>query len=142
MKGISFKVVSILSQDFCFDEQDWLQFFCNLNSPKNYTCLSGKLRTKFTRLIAKYTSPQNAKKVSFTACHSGKLQLACISRRVVLIVLKFFFWWAGFITIFLKKIHLPVGQVKNREFTSLIAKSTSPKQSDNCRLYRSSKLHF
>ena len=23
--------------------------------------------------IAKYTSPQNAKKVSFTACHSGKL---------------------------------------------------------------------
>ena len=41
--------------------------------------------------IAKYTSPQNAKKVSFTACHSGKLQLACISRRVVLIGLKFFF---------------------------------------------------
>ena len=61
--------------------------------------------------IAKYTSPQNAKKVSFTACHSGKLQLACISRRVVLIGLKFFFLMSRIHYNFLKKIHLPVGQV-------------------------------
>ena len=32
IKGISFKVVSILSQDFCFDEQDWLQFPNNLHN--------------------------------------------------------------------------------------------------------------
>ena len=36
------------------------QFFCNLNSPKNFTCLSGRLRTEFTRLIAKSTSPKAA----------------------------------------------------------------------------------
>ena len=29
-----------------FDEHDWLQFFCNLNSPKNLTCLLGKLKTE------------------------------------------------------------------------------------------------
>ena len=36
------------------------QFFCNLNSPKTFTCLSGKLRTEFTHLIAKSTSPKAA----------------------------------------------------------------------------------
>ena len=61
--------------------------------------------------IAKYTSPQNAKKVSFTACHSGQLQLACISRRVVLIGLNFLFLMSRIHYNFLKKIHLPVGQV-------------------------------
>ena len=40
-----------------FDEQDLLQFF-NYNSPKNFTCLSGKLRTVlFTSRIANSTSP-------------------------------------------------------------------------------------
>ena len=34
---------------------------------------------------------QGAKKVSFTACHSGKLQLACTSPRVILISPKNFF---------------------------------------------------
>ena len=33
------------------------QFFCNLNSLKNFTCLSGKLKTEFTSSIAKSTSP-------------------------------------------------------------------------------------
>ena len=32
------------------------QFFCNLNSSKNFTCPSGKLRTKLTSLIEKSTS--------------------------------------------------------------------------------------
>ena len=27
---------------------DWLQFFCNLTSPNNLTCTSGKLKTEFT----------------------------------------------------------------------------------------------
>jgi len=33
------------------------QFFCNLNSSKNFTCLPGKLITEFTSPIAKPTSP-------------------------------------------------------------------------------------
>ena len=33
------------------------QFFCNLNSSKNITFPSGKLRTEFISLIAKSTSP-------------------------------------------------------------------------------------
>ena len=37
--------------------QRLLQYFCNLNSPKNFTCPSGKLKTEFTSLIAKSTSP-------------------------------------------------------------------------------------
>ena len=34
------------------------QFFCNLNSSKNFTCPSGKSRTAFTSPIAKSTSPR------------------------------------------------------------------------------------
>ena len=33
------------------------QFFCNLNSSKNFTCLSGKLRTEFTSPIANPLAP-------------------------------------------------------------------------------------
>ena len=33
------------------------QFFCNLNSSKQFTCPSGKLRTEFSSPIAKSTSP-------------------------------------------------------------------------------------
>ena len=40
------------------DEQDWLQFFCNLNSPQKTTCRSGKLRTEFTSPITKSASPR------------------------------------------------------------------------------------
>ena len=39
-----------------FDLQDWLPSFCNLNFPKKFTCLSGKLRTEFTCPKAKSTS--------------------------------------------------------------------------------------
>ena len=34
------------------------QFFCNLNSSKEFTCPSGKLITEFTSSIAKSTSPE------------------------------------------------------------------------------------
>ena len=34
------------------------QYFCNLNSPKNFTCPLGKLITEFTSLTAKSTSPR------------------------------------------------------------------------------------
>ena len=43
---------------FFLDEQDWLQFFCELNVPKYFTCPLDKLRKVFTSLIAKSTSPQ------------------------------------------------------------------------------------
>ena len=39
-----------------FDEQDCIQFFCNLNSQKNFTCPVGKLRTEFTSPIAQSSS--------------------------------------------------------------------------------------
>ena len=41
---------------FWWAELIW-QFCCNLNSSKNFTCTSGKLRTEFTSPMAKYTSP-------------------------------------------------------------------------------------
>ena len=40
-----------------FDEQDWLQFFYNLNFPENFACPSGNLKTEFTNPVAKSTSP-------------------------------------------------------------------------------------
>ena len=48
-----------------------LQFFCNLISSKNFTYPLGKLRTKFTSLIAKSTSP-GLLDTTFFAC-SGAL---------------------------------------------------------------------
>ena len=43
------------------------QFFCNLNSSKNFTCPSGKLKTEFTSPIAKSTSPRLSD-TTFFAC--------------------------------------------------------------------------
>ena len=44
------------------------QFFCNLNSSKNFTCLLGKLRTEFSSLIAKSTSPGLSDTTFFAHC--------------------------------------------------------------------------
>ena len=44
------------------------QFFCNLDFSKNFTCLSGKLRTKFTGPIAKSTSPWLSDTTFFAHC--------------------------------------------------------------------------
>ena len=46
------------------------QFFRNLNSSKNFTCPSGKLRTEFTSPIARSTSPGLADTTFFTCCES------------------------------------------------------------------------
>ena len=48
--------VSLTALKKVFDEQDCIQFFCNLNSPKNFTCPAGKLRREFTSPIAQSTS--------------------------------------------------------------------------------------
>ena len=62
---------------------------------------------------------QGAKKITFTACHSGKLMLAFTSPDVISTSSKNFLTSRIDFTVlllfeFLKKHHLPVGQVKNR----------------------------
>ena len=60
-----------LAQNKIFDSKRinyWLQFFCNLNSPKNFTCPLGELHvtTAFTSPTAKSTNPRL--RVSDTTC--------------------------------------------------------------------------
>ena len=62
---------------------------------------------------------QGAKKIIFTACHLGKLKLAFTSPDVISTSPKNFLTSRIDFTVlllfkFLKKHHLPVGQVKNR----------------------------
>ena len=62
---------------------------------------------------------QGAKKIIFTACHSGKLKLAFTSPDVIQLAPKNILTSRIDFTVlllfkFLKKHHLPVGQVKNR----------------------------
>ena len=62
---------------------------------------------------------QGAKKISFIARHSGKLKLASTSPDVILTSPKSFLTSRIDLTVlllfeFLKKHHLPVGQIKNR----------------------------
>ena len=62
---------------------------------------------------------QDAKKIIFTACHSGKLKLTFTSPDVISTSPKSFLTSRIDFTVlllfkFLKKHHLPVGQVKNR----------------------------
>ena len=64
-------------------------------------------------------STQGAKKIIFTACHSGKLKLAFTSPDVISTSPKNVLTSRIDFTVlllikFLKKHHLPVGQVKNR----------------------------
>ena len=66
-----------------------------------------------------YETPQGAKKITFTAFHSGKLKLAFTSPDVISTSPKNFLTSRIDFTVlllfeFLKKHHLPVGQVKNR----------------------------
>ena len=77
---------------------------------------------------------QVAKKIIFTACHSGKLELALTSPDVISTSPKNFLTSRIDFTVllllkFLEKHHLPSGKLKT-EFTSPIAKSTSPGLSD------------
>ena len=62
---------------------------------------------------------QGAKKIIFTACHPGKLKLAFTSPDFISTSSKSFLMSRIYFTVlllfeFLKKHHLPVGQVKNR----------------------------
>ena len=80
------------------------------------------------------SSCQGAKKIIFTACHSGKLKLAFTSPDVISTSPKSFLTSRiGFTVLllfeFLKKITCPSGKMKT-EFTSPIAKYTSPGLSD------------
>ena len=75
-----------------------------------------KLWINFNKL---HVGNQGAKKIIFTACHSGKLKLAFTSPDVISTSPKNFLTSRIDFTVllfieFLKKHHLPVGQVKNR----------------------------
>ena len=74
---------------------------------------------------------QRAKKVSFTACHSGKL--ACTNTRVILIspvkVLMSSIDYSSVKWIIQKKFICPSGKLRT-EFTILIRESTNPGLSD------------
>ena len=60
-----------------------------------------------------YDFIQGAKKIIFTACYLGKLKLAFTSPDVISTSPKSFFT-VLLLFDFLKKHHLPIGQVKNR----------------------------
>ena len=78
---------------------------------------------------------QGAKKIIFTAYHSGKLKLAFILAQTSFQLAPKAFWWAELISQFFyylnssKNITCLLGKLK-KEFTSPIAKSTSPWLSD------------
>ena len=80
---------------------------------------------------------QGVKKVIFKACHSGKLKLEYTSPNVISTSPKNILISRIAFTVllqfeFLKKLHLPIRQVKNKiSFASPIAKSTSPGLSDS-----------
>ena len=78
--------------------------------------------------------PQGAKKIIFTACHSGKLKLAFTSPDIISTSPQNFLTSRIDFTIlllieFLKNISCPSGKLKT-EFTSLIAEYISPGLSD------------
>ena len=83
---------------------------------------------------AKHCATQGAKKVIFTACHSGKLKLAITSPNIISTSPQIF-CWAELISQFFCKLNsskyftCSSGKLTT-EFTSLIAKSTSPGLSD------------
>ena len=102
-----------------FDQQDWLQSFCNLNFPKRLHLPVGQVKNK-------NHPKQGAKKIIFTACHSGKLKLAFTSPDVISTSPKTFLTSRIIdVTVFLlfeflKKHYLLSGKLKT-EFTSPIA---------------------
>ena len=74
---------------------------------------------KLNVTISYMKNTQGAKKINFTACHSGKLKLAFTSPDVISTSPKNFLTSRIDFTVlllfeFLKKHHLPVGEVKNR----------------------------
>ena len=81
--------------------------------------LSNKVCPKIEEKKLRSGLDQGAKKIIFTACHSGKLKLAFTSPDVMSTSPKNFLTSRIDLTVlllfeFLKKNHLPVGQVKNR----------------------------
>ena len=86
----------------------------------------------FMYLLCKKVRYHGAKKVSFTACHLGKLLLVCTSPRVILTRPKNFVIssidYSSSVISISQKTSLPL--LARTEFTSLIAKSISPRLTD------------
>ena len=99
-----------------------------------YKCLTTDKLIILQHFKQKKYPTQGAKKIIFTACHSGKPKLAFTSPDIISTSPKSFLTSRIDFTVlllfeFLKKHHLPAGKLKT-EFTSPIAKSTSPGLSD------------
>ena len=93
----------------------------NLNSKNNGPILLFKTMQQLAKgdIGHVIVDKQGAKKIIFTACHSGKLNLTFTSPDVISTSPKSFLRSRIDLTVlllfeFLKKDHLPVGQVKNR----------------------------
>ena len=86
-------------------------------------------------ILIKYPRKQDAKKIIFTACHSGMLKLAFTSPGVISTSPKTFLTSRIDFTVLL--IRIPQ---KGSAFTSLIAKSTSPGLLDTTFFARCSKV--
>ena len=93
----------------------------NLNSKNNGPILLFKTMQQLAKgdISHVIVDKQGAKKIIFTACHSGKLNLTFTSPDVISTSPKSFLRSRIDLTVlllfeFLKKDHLPVGQVKNR----------------------------
>ena len=86
-------------------------------------------------ILIKYPRKQDAKKIIFTACHSGMLKLAFTSPGIISTSPKTFL--TGRIDFTVLLIRIPQ---KGSAFTSPIAKSTSPGLLDNTFFARCSKV--
>ena len=127
------KVIGIKSQVISYkppNSSSKLSGVCLIR--ENWTLCQSHLMPYFTH--PSFSLPklhiQGAKKIIFTACHSGKLKLAFTSPDFISASPKSFSSSRINFTLLLlfefpKEHHLPVGKLKT-DFTSLIAKSTSP----------------
>ena len=100
----------------------------------HYTRSLFSIGAKGNRIIRSSVKIQGAKKVSFTACHSGKRQLACTSPQVIQLAPKPFLisridYNPSVIWISQKNFTCPSGKLRTY-ISSPIAKPTSPKRSD------------
>ena len=122
--------------------KSWGYWICN-KSLSSVTCIM--LWFKF--ILGLHFISQGARKVIFTACYSGKLKLAFTSPNIISTWTPKIFWWAELILKFFCKLNSSTyftclsGKLRT-EFTSSMAKSTSPRLSDTTFFARSFPLFF
>ena len=105
--------------DVLQDEESVLQKKMKSSKSTLFFTPTNQRRHKSDTAVDHFKPGQGAKKIIFTACHSGKLTLAFTSPDVISTSPKSFSSSRIDFTLlllfeFLKEHHLPVGQVKNR----------------------------